>query len=169
MPDAGGRARPKIPIDVEGLPPARDQDPSLPGGHAAGVGNGRQIGDAQVLIAVREQAEDRQHRGLEIGDGHKHTRIVGGDSPNDRSCRKDCCLPGVSKPVCFVSVCEQDAITADTALRLGRWLGTGPELWLNLQTQYELRLAEQQVGQEIRQTITPVPSREDWPAHHISK
>lgn len=50
------------------------------------------------------------------------------------------------------------AITADTALRLGRWLGTGPEFWLNLQTQYELRLAEQQVGSEIRRTIAPRPS-----------
>ena len=47
----------------------------------------------------------------------------------------------------------QRAITADTALRLGRWLGTGPELWLNLQKQYELRLAEQQVGETIRQTV----------------
>jgi addiction module HigA family antidote len=45
--------------------------------------------------------------------------------------------------------------TADTALRLGHWFGTGPELWLNLQTQYELRLAEQQAGQTIRETITP--------------
>ncbi len=38
------------------------------------------------------------------------------------------------------------AITADTALRLGWWFGTGPELWLNVQKQYELRVAEQQVG-----------------------
>jgi addiction module HigA family antidote len=45
------------------------------------------------------------------------------------------------------------AITADTALRLGQWLGTGPELWLNLQKSYELRLAEQQVGKEIKKTI----------------
>jgi addiction module HigA family antidote len=49
---------------------------------------------------------------------------------------------------------RQRAITADTALRLGQWLGTGPELWLNLQKAYELRLAEQEVGQEIRRTIT---------------
>ncbi|MEA2597909.1 MAG: antitoxin HigA [Thermomicrobiales bacterium] len=35
------------------------------------------------------------------------------------------------------------AITADTALRLGRWFGTGPELWLNLQKAYELHRAEQ--------------------------
>ena len=33
------------------------------------------------------------------------------------------------------------AITADTALRLGYCLGTGPELWLNLQRQYERRTA----------------------------
>src|SRR5215217_5573008 len=41
------------------------------------------------------------------------------------------------------------ALTADTALRLGQWFGTGPELWINLQKQYELRLAEQEVGAEI--------------------
>ncbi|MDZ4721396.1 MAG: HigA family addiction module antitoxin [Roseiflexaceae bacterium] len=45
------------------------------------------------------------------------------------------------------------AITADTALRLGQWLGTGPELWLNLQKAYELRVAEQRVGEQIRATI----------------
>jgi addiction module HigA family antidote len=45
------------------------------------------------------------------------------------------------------------ALTADTALRLGQWFGTGPELWINLQKQYELRLAEQEVGAEIRATV----------------
>jgi antitoxin HigA-1 len=47
------------------------------------------------------------------------------------------------------------AVTADTALRLGQWFGTGPELWLNLQKSYELRLAEQESGQEIKTTIRP--------------
>lgn len=47
----------------------------------------------------------------------------------------------------------QRAITADTALRLGQWFGTGAEFWLNLQKSYELRLAEQTVGKEITQTI----------------
>jgi addiction module HigA family antidote len=51
------------------------------------------------------------------------------------------------------------AMTADTALRLGQWLGTGPELWLNLQKSYELRLAEEKTGEEIRRTIpTRTPS-----------
>ena len=33
------------------------------------------------------------------------------------------------------------AISADTTLRLGRWFGTGPQLWLNLQQAYDLDLA----------------------------
>lgn len=48
------------------------------------------------------------------------------------------------------------AITADTALRLGQWLGTGPELWLNLQTAYDLRLAAQEKGEEIAQMVRPL-------------
>ena len=48
------------------------------------------------------------------------------------------------------------SITADTALRLGYWLGTGPELWLNLQRQYELRLIEETDGDAIRNRVTPL-------------
>ena len=36
------------------------------------------------------------------------------------------------------------AMTADTSLRLGQWLDTGPELWLNLQKQYEPPLDEEE-------------------------
>lgn len=49
----------------------------------------------------------------------------------------------------------QRAVTAETALRLGLWFGMNPAFWLNLQSQYELRLAEQQMGREIRQRVTP--------------
>lgn len=35
------------------------------------------------------------------------------------------------------------AITADTALRLGAYFGTAPEMWTNLQASYEMRLARQ--------------------------
>ena len=56
----------------------------------------------------------------------------------------------------------QRSITADTALRLGRFLGTGPELWLNLQRAYDLRVAEQTAGEEIRKTVRsyarPIPA-----------
>ena len=45
------------------------------------------------------------------------------------------------------------AITADTALRLGRYFGVDPQFWLNLQTQYELELAEDRVSEQIAQII----------------
>src|SRR3954452_12742074 len=63
------------------------------------------------------------------------------------------------------------AITADTALRLGQWLGTGPELWLNLQKSYELRLAEQESGDEIRRTIHQRSQEEEslHPAHGLAR
>ncbi len=37
------------------------------------------------------------------------------------------------------------SITAETALRLGKWFGTGPNIWLNLQKMYELDLAKKKV------------------------
>lgn len=41
-------------------------------------------------------------------------------------------------------------ISADTALRLARYFGTSPELWMNLQKNYELDLARLQLGKIIR-------------------
>ena len=41
------------------------------------------------------------------------------------------------------------SITGDTALRLGHWFRNGAEFWLNLQTQYDLRLAELEAAKEI--------------------
>jgi hypothetical protein len=49
---------------------------------------------------------------------------------------------------------SQQPITADIALRLSQWFGTSPEFWLNLQKNYELRLAQQQIGEEIQKTIS---------------
>jgi antitoxin HigA-1 len=42
------------------------------------------------------------------------------------------------------------SITGDTALRLGHFFGTSPEFWLNLQKLYELRVAERQVGNDVK-------------------
>ena len=41
------------------------------------------------------------------------------------------------------------AVTGDTALRCGHWFGTEPQFWLNLQSAYEIRIAEEKVGREI--------------------
>src|SRR5512141_2888238 len=44
----------------------------------------------------------------------------------------------------------QRAITGDTALRLAHFFGTSAEFWLNLQSLYELRLADRKAGKSIR-------------------
>src|ERR1700728_1592979 len=44
----------------------------------------------------------------------------------------------------------QRAITGDTALRLAHFFGTSAEFWLNLQSLYELRLAQKKAGKSIK-------------------
>ena len=46
-------------------------------------------------------------------------------------------------------------VSADTALRLSRYFGTSPEFWLNLQTHYELDLAQDRAAEQIA-AITPL-------------
>lgn len=45
------------------------------------------------------------------------------------------------------------SITADTALRLGAYFGVTPETWLNLQSEYDLRIARRAAGKEIVKTV----------------
>ncbi len=46
------------------------------------------------------------------------------------------------------------SVTGDTALRLGHWFGMSAQFWLNLQTAYDLRLAEERSGREIARLPT---------------
>lgn len=48
------------------------------------------------------------------------------------------------------------AVTPETALRLGRYFGTGAELWLNLQTAFDLAVAENRHGERICAEVRPV-------------
>jgi addiction module HigA family antidote len=42
------------------------------------------------------------------------------------------------------------SVTGDTALRLAHFFGTSPQFWLNLQSLYDLRLAQQKTGKSIK-------------------
>lgn len=55
------------------------------------------------------------------------------------------------------------AITGDTALRLAHFFGTSPEFWLNLQSLYELRLAQTKAGKSLNQ-LPRLRRRERIPA-----
>jgi addiction module HigA family antidote len=47
-------------------------------------------------------------------------------------------------------------ITADTALRLERYFGVEAQFWLNLQTEYDLRMMKRKIGSDIEARIIPV-------------
>lgn len=61
-------------------------------------------------------------------------------------------------------IAAKRAITADTALRLARYFRTTPDLWMNLQKNYDLDLARQRLGK----TINHFPQRPEAsnPVHH---
>jgi addiction module HigA family antidote len=47
------------------------------------------------------------------------------------------------------------AITADTALRLGRYFGNSAQFWLDLQSQYDIAVVEREKGAEIAKRVRP--------------
>jgi antitoxin HigA-1 len=48
------------------------------------------------------------------------------------------------------------AVSAETALRLGRYFGTSPQFWMNLQTLYDLATAQDASGSTIVQDVRPL-------------
>lgn len=50
---------------------------------------------------------------------------------------------------------ERRGVSADTALRLARYFDTTPQFWLNLQSAYDLRLAEAASGSRIMDEVSP--------------
>jgi addiction module HigA family antidote len=56
-------------------------------------------------------------------------------------------------------VAGQRSISGDTALRLGHFFGTHPQFWLNLQAQYDLKIAQRTMGAEIKSLPTLAATR----------
>lgn len=52
-------------------------------------------------------------------------------------------------------IAGQRSVTAETALLLGHWFGTSPTFWLNLQSMYDLRIAER----ALKKTLAKLPTR----------
>jgi addiction module HigA family antidote len=58
------------------------------------------------------------------------------------------------RPLRFYAIVRgQRAITADTALRLGRYFGVSPQFWMNLQATYDLAVAEDTLGATLAQQV----------------
>lgn len=52
-------------------------------------------------------------------------------------------------------VLEKRGISADTALRLGRYFGMTPQFWINLQSRYDLEVAREGIEERLKKDITP--------------
>ena len=57
---------------------------------------------------------------------------------------------GLHFPGIYEVVREERAISADTAIRLGKYFGLPAQFWLNLQLRYDLEAAEERLGARIR-------------------
>ena len=63
-------------------------------------------------------------------------------------------LLGVSRQTLYDILSEKQPVTPAMALRLGKLLGNGPEIWLNLQRKHDLHAAEQELASEIAKIPT---------------
>ena len=60
-------------------------------------------------------------------------------------------------------VAERLSVTPEFALRLSQYMCSGPEIWLNLQTSYDLKIAERKHGAAIVAQVTPRPGASENP------
>ena len=63
---------------------------------------------------------------------------------------------GLRPPVVYELVSGKRSVTAPLALRLGRYFGTSAQFWINLQTRYDLKLAEARFGAKVREQVKPI-------------
>lgn len=63
-------------------------------------------------------------------------------------------LLGVSRQTLYDILDEKQPVTPAMALRLGKLLGNGPDLWINLQRAYDLAVAERKLAGEIKRIPT---------------
>lgn len=63
-------------------------------------------------------------------------------------------LLGISRQTLYDILDEKQPVTPAMALRLGKLLGNGPDLWINLQRTYDLAIAERELAGEIRKIPT---------------
>ena len=63
---------------------------------------------------------------------------------------------GISQPTLQLIVTGKRGITADTALRLGLYFGIDAQFWLNLQSEYDLRLAKEKNFPRVEKEVHPL-------------
>jgi antitoxin HigA-1 len=65
---------------------------------------------------------------------------------------------GVSRVTLSRVINGRAAISADMALRIGKWIGNGPEIWMRMQGQYDLWQARKKGEPRVKKAKRPVPA-----------
>lgn len=63
-------------------------------------------------------------------------------------------LLGISRQTLYDLLAERQPITVPMALRIGKLVGNGPEVWLNMQQAYDMKIAEREMADEIAKIPT---------------
>jgi addiction module HigA family antidote len=63
-------------------------------------------------------------------------------------------LLGISRQSFYDIMGEKQPVTPAMALRFGKLFGNGPDIWLNLQRQYDLAMAQKEIGDKVRSIPT---------------
>lgn len=76
---------------------------------------------------------------------------------------------GISVPPRRVNeiVLRKRGITADTALRLGRYFGTSEQFWLNLQSEYDLDVERDRLGDRLKSEVIEQSVEPNWSGSHV--
>ncbi|OLB97076.1 MAG: addiction module antidote protein, HigA family [Acidobacteria bacterium 13_2_20CM_2_57_12] len=69
----------------------------------------------------------------------------------------------LSAPVARIAdiVNERRGITADTALRFARYFNNSPTFWMNLQTRYDLEVAQDEIAAKVARDVQPLVEIQD--------
>jgi antitoxin HigA-1 len=72
----------------------------------------------------------------------------------DKSKSEIASLLGISRQTLYDILNEKQPVTPEMALRLGKLCGNGPDLWINMQRAYDLRIAGRKLASEIKKIPT---------------
>ena len=114
------------------------------------------------MTIKREELDQREINFSDVASGRRLPPVHPGEvlrdeflTPMEISVYRLAQAIKVSRPRLNDIVLGRRGITTDTALRLGRYFGMTPEFWINLQTRYDLDVAERTKRRQIEREVEP--------------
>jgi addiction module HigA family antidote len=119
---------------------------------------------ANLLRMARRLRLQGRNRGLPLGDSAVAKKKLNPVHPGEVLLEEFLTPMGLSQNRLALSigvhprrineiVLEKRRVSADTALRLARFFGTTPQFWLGLQTDYDLDMAEEEMGNRLEKEV----------------